>query len=366
MPSTRKGQIEIGFNWIYVLIAGAVILLFFIGVVVKQKTVSEEELGAELVRVLESIFTGAGVAEKTKNVIDTSGLADYTLYFDCRNEQGEYGILGSSARAQIPIEPVFSPRQLKTTQLITWSLPYRLPFKVIDFLIVSSVNTKYYLLGSGTFAYEFLNATQGFSVEPIASVDDIRGPFEFQVRLIDLTGAAVTPNAQVPRPLEEMKDEAVTAVAFTGANLIDYYQKRGGTWMKQNARPVQIISVAKERDAAKYAAIFAADEELYTCNMQKAFARLVHLQGLYQDKLEELITYYQEHPELSLSGRCLNYLKDDVGNMKESLDKHGSSIAACLAAGEVYSECLVLAESARAVRDANRQLAEEGDCVALY
>ena len=82
-PAGKKAQIQVTFSWVYILIAGAVILLFFIGIVVKQKSISEENLATDVVRVMESIFTGAGVSEKTKNFVDISGLADYTLYFNC-------------------------------------------------------------------------------------------------------------------------------------------------------------------------------------------------------------------------------------------------------------------------------------------
>ena len=58
----KKGQIQVTFNWIYITIAGAVILLFFFGIVVKQKAASEEKLSIEVVRILESILTGAGVS----------------------------------------------------------------------------------------------------------------------------------------------------------------------------------------------------------------------------------------------------------------------------------------------------------------
>ena len=61
MVNEKKAQIQVTFNWVYILIAGAVILLFFIGIVVKQKAVSEENLATDVVRVMESIFTGAGV-----------------------------------------------------------------------------------------------------------------------------------------------------------------------------------------------------------------------------------------------------------------------------------------------------------------
>src|SRR3989344_8866855 len=137
MNTSKKGQIEVTFNWVYVLIAGAVIILFFVGIAVKQKASSEKTLSGDLVRIMESIFASAGASEKTKNIIDVSGLADYTFQFSCNDGVSEFSLKDTeSQRRQNAIDPIFSPAEIKTTQLILWSLPYKLPFKVTDFLFI--------------------------------------------------------------------------------------------------------------------------------------------------------------------------------------------------------------------------------------
>src|SRR3989344_9535022 len=161
MNTSKKGQIEVTFNWVYVLIAGAVIILFFVGIAVKQKASSEKTLSGDIVRIMESIFASAGASEKTKNSIDVSGLADYTLQFSCDKGVSEFSIKETaSQRRQNAIDPSFSLADVKTTRLLLWSLPYKLPFKVIDFLFISSSNTKYVLLGEREgFAEEFMAET---------------------------------------------------------------------------------------------------------------------------------------------------------------------------------------------------------------
>ncbi len=39
----KKGAIEIQFNWLFVLIVGAVILIIFSGIIIKQKNISVEK-----------------------------------------------------------------------------------------------------------------------------------------------------------------------------------------------------------------------------------------------------------------------------------------------------------------------------------
>ena len=44
----HKGQVEVTFNWVYILIAGAVILLFFVSLVVRQKRIFYKHLDVVL------------------------------------------------------------------------------------------------------------------------------------------------------------------------------------------------------------------------------------------------------------------------------------------------------------------------------
>ena len=125
---SRKGQVQITVNWIYIVIAGAVILLFFAGLVVKGKTAAEKNIAEDVVQVMGNVFTGAGVSEKTKNRIETSGLADFTFQFTCMEGVSTFGIKDKTNSVQDTTQPTFSPEEIKTTRMLLWSLPYKLPY----------------------------------------------------------------------------------------------------------------------------------------------------------------------------------------------------------------------------------------------
>jgi len=368
----QRGQIQLTFSWIYIAIAGAVILLFFFSIVVKQKQVSEERLSVEVVRIMESILTGAGVSESTKNFIDASGLADYTLYFDCIDSVSEFGIQGRPARAQNAIDPLFAPKTMQGRQIIAWSLPYKLPFKVIDFLLITSSSNKYYLTGGdGVFVNEFLNATEGFNREYVTDLSEIDADSEFDVRIVDADGTHI-PGKKVPGSLQDFDDLKVSAVVFTGSNqnTIDFYQKEGLEWKKLNKNPVRIISLGGERDAAKYAAIFAGDDKTYQCNMQKAFRRLEILSEVYGGsgiaelqvggKLGELQEYYLSQG-LSAHPDCLGNIQNYPDHLTESLAALKSRAAACQLEEEI---CLDLISTAGKIQDLNNNL--RLNCIRLY
>ena len=368
MVKEKKAQIQVTFSWVYILIAGAVILLFFIGLVVKQKAVSEENLATDVVRVMESILTGAGVSEKTKNFVDISGLADYTLFFGCDEGSSSFGIKDRGKPSQNNIDPIFAPSEIKDTQLVLWSLPYNLPFKVIDFTFVTSPKTKYYFLGNNHFIDEFINSTQGFSnIERIDDISEIDPQRNFQFRIIDFSGGLFVREG-IPENLRLVDDDKLTAITFTGANQVDYYQKLSGGWRKLNQEPVRIVSLPGERDAAKYAVIFSGNDKTYKCNMQKAFTRLKYVLEVYQSKLEEMEQYYEADPELAV-GECYNYIKETGydPNIKSSLRSVKSRVAACLVNyPETYNFCLNLLDDVEDLRLANKNLGEKGNCITLY
>lgn len=376
MMNSKQGQLEISFNWIYIMIAGVVILLFFTGIIVRQKVASEQQLSTDVVRIMESIFTAAGVSEKTKNSIDTSGITDYTLTFTCENGVGEYGVKDGS-RVQNAIEPVFAPLELHSSRLNLWSLPYKLPFKVIDFLFITSENTKYFLLGNDQFITEFLNETAAddkirfhINTQHLSTLDDMAVGNNFQIRVVDFS-AAITDGRAVPSAVKDMDDDRVTAVVFTTDN-VDYYQKQGMVWKKLNRAPIPIISVGGERDAAKYAAIFAGNDQIYQCNMQKAFYRLKLLNEVYGGaaintgqvggKLQEIISYYEHHPDIaSRRPDCLGHIQVYPQNMVSTLASHQNKVAACLLQP---SFCVDLISSAAQLKELNENL--RVDCITLY
>lgn len=358
-PRGKKGQMELTFNWIYILVAGTIILLFFVGLVARQKQVSEERLSGDVVEVMTSILAGAGVSEKTKNFIDASGLADYTLYFSCLDRVGEFGIKDKPARTQNSIDPLFAPREVQSSRIVTWSLPYALPFKVMDFLFIIPGNVKYYIMGNdAAFIHEFINSTEGIERVYVSGLAQIDPEQNLQVRIIDTSGTII-PGSNVPAQLQSFEDAEVSAVVFTGANQADFYQKKGSAWQKLNQKQVRIISLPGEKNAAKYAALFAADDQIYSCNLNKALLRLDLLTKVYGGeeiayaeaggKIKRLLDHYGGE----VSSECRGHLKDHDQNMLDALARLSQATTACRLQEQ---SCVDLIEAAGKVKELNDKL----------
>ena len=378
MKKNKSAQIAVTFNWVYILIAGAVILLFFVGIVVKQKAISEERLAIDVVDIMDSIFTGASVSEKTKQSIDTSGLVDYTLFFDCDEGVSEFGIKDQSAQEENSFQPLFAPQELKTSRLLLWSLPYYFPYKIIDLLFVTSINTKYFLVGSdSSFVAEFLNATEGFNREYVQTpvYQDLDPEGNYQVRIIDVSGNFHT--QPIPEKLKILDDNKLTMVELLDdGKKVNYYQKENDLWKWINKKdgPIQIVSLGGEKDAAKYAAIFAHDGDVYKCNMGKVFQRLQYVNEIYAGqqiprgfpggKLKEMIEYYEARPESEAVGEsCLDSLQELDPNLLQSLMLFQNQVIACQ---YDYKQCTSLVAEAVNIQQVNQNLGRRGNCLTLY
>lgn len=376
MINNRKAEISITFNWIYVAIAGAVILLFFTGLIIKSKTTADQQLSYDVITLLDSIFTGAQSSENTKTPLDTSGLVQETLLFDCEDRVTSYRLQNTPAQAQAPLAPIFSPTSLQSPSLLLWSLPYKFPFKVIDFLFVTSPNTKYFLLASTPqtteFANEFAKATQDKDpknqvntqlVPDAQTYSTIQPQNNYQVRFIDLEGTTI-PTQAPPAAIRQLADSRVSAVAFQG-NVAHFYQKKGSQWIASpgsHPEGMTIASITKQRDAAKYAAIFAGNELLYRCNMQKAFERLWYVSEVYgggvngQGKLADIISYYTtNHPESA----CLPLLQ----NLIAPLHSLNNLATTCTRSETCAISDLILRASD--IENQNLLLSQNG-CLTLY
>ena len=112
----RKGIITIQFNWIYVIVVGGLIIALFIGIAMKQKSVSEMAASGEMQRKLETMLASAAASMGTTNFVD---IGRTEIDVDC---------LGYSVGGLKPFDPgaSFSPDRVKVRgkQFITWTISF--------------------------------------------------------------------------------------------------------------------------------------------------------------------------------------------------------------------------------------------------
>lgn len=281
----RKGTVEVQINWIFVLVAGAMILLLFIGIVMQQKDVSERKLSVTILSDLSTIINGASVSTNTVNVIKMP----YTeLIYACDGF--------SVGQASMPIGStiVFAPSMITGNNMIAWTQEWNMPYKVMNFLYLTSEEVRTILVyeqQTETLARR-INMTRPermnvdiVSKEQLKDVVDLNN---YKVRIVYLTGQSYFLNVDVPSSLKGMRKDDLSMLYVSkmqqgDAFKVDYYSYDGTGWSKKGE------SFALD-DAMLFGAIFTDDHEAYNCMMQKAFGRLKYVNDVYLKRTDLLMT----------------------------------------------------------------------------
>ena len=156
----NKKAFEIQFNWIFVLVAGAAIMLFFTAVIVKQKSLSEASSQSIVLKSIEAIVTSAGVSTDTTSII---GIPDSDIEAGC----GRIALGKASRQYQSLI--LFSPNKITGDKLVMQTLAFSIPYRATNLLYMTSPKVRYIIITGNKNDYKNLakdiNKTLPSSIE---------------------------------------------------------------------------------------------------------------------------------------------------------------------------------------------------------
>ncbi|MBI2139336.1 hypothetical protein HYU14_00310 [Candidatus Woesearchaeota archaeon] len=293
----KRGSVDIQFNWIFVLIAGGIILMFFITVINKQRQISDLRTSAVLATNLESIMAGAQISTNTVNVID---MPQADVLFEC--DSFSIGPIKKGTKGNV----VFAPELLRGRKMIAWARDWSLPFRIANFLYVNDPEIRYIIVenprGLGQKIMDTLPREMNKELITTAEISQIKDKNHFKVKFVFL-GNVPSPSS-VPPPLPPaqasianaplsfaaMDDRDVTAVNFPGlsdknsilsSGEVEFYMKSGNVF----SAPVKSAYLKEE---SFYGALFAADPSMYNCEMKKAFQKAALLSLVYSDRSKKM------------------------------------------------------------------------------
>lgn len=279
LKANRRGVVEVQFNWIFVLIAGGIILFFFINLSMRQKEVSTRRLSGELLQDLELIITGQSVSVGRTTVLD---LPPVEIGLTCDS----YTILQQASSMRNSI--VFGPPLLIGPKLIAWTQDLRAPFRVTNFVYLTSSGAKYYLLydsGLEELAADLRDALPlelDVTIAPLSDADTLSPENRPLVRFVYLLGGPST--IEVPAQFRDL-DNPTSALTIA----IDDPDAEGRGWgmtFLTQQRPgepfTELGSMPSTSLPALYGAIYTPDFEHYQCDIRKALERLVVVSRIYQ------------------------------------------------------------------------------------
>jgi hypothetical protein len=280
-PCFRKqAQVETQFNWIFILVVGAVILIFFTVIVINQKSSSEAKISESVITDLESIFTGGSLSTGTTQLIETPNIE---INFDCAgyDVKGVTNPTGGMA--------VFAPSTVKGRNIITWNLDFNIPFKVTGFLYITSPEMRYIFVDYRQNAAR-MNSTlpKNMNIEFVDSMDEIKDKNNYKVRLIAESDIF---NEDCPSDIAEMGDD-LTALARIGDTLKFYSCNKNRKFELIGTTALADV-VDAELEPSLYGAIFTDNIDMYNCMIGKAFERAYFVSRVYQERNKQLISYYE-------------------------------------------------------------------------
>ncbi len=290
----KRGEIEVQFNWILVLVAGAVLFLFFFGIINWAKQSNEESSSTTISTYFDSILTASAVKEETLNQVT---IPAKQITFTCNG----YRVNNAASLQNIRNKIIFAPTRIEGAELITWSASWNVPFRVTNFLMVTSPNIRYILRGSsGDLLFEEIQDIFPAELQLDVNPPTIEDENNYKVRFLYANQGV--DDADVA-PFKKYSAEDITALTITGATIDEslaltfHAKKPVGDPISGWASPVE--SSTSFARGSLLGALFTEDPEHYVCAMNKGLSRLNNIAQLYKQRSEELKAYY-----FSLSSFC--------------------------------------------------------------
>ncbi len=269
----KKGAIELQFNWILVLVAGAVLLIIFIGFISRQQeasSTSDDILTASSLDTIFHIYSDADVS-------DTIKISKSKISFNCDS------FAVNSISKQLGGLSLFSPASLDTNKLQVMSLGWYVPYKITNFVYSTSPDARYIFIGESDFARKMFDKIKGkVRADGFTNTQVIYNENNDKVRLI-LFGQ----NPEMPINLKE-PDLSLSAVKIDGdenKGVIEFFD-----FIDNKFEPRGKSYYIGE--ASLLGAVFADNIGIYSCNMEKGFNKMRILSNIYNKKIGHIIAHY--------------------------------------------------------------------------
>jgi hypothetical protein len=272
--SSRRAQIESHFSWIFVLIAGAVILAFFFSVAQKQRDLSNQKLSISFVSDFEAIISSAAVAKGT-----TQSLPIYNqeLDFSCGTICDCKMAVGGFSK-QFRDKIIFAPQQISGRNMILWTLDWKDPFRIANFLYLTDDNTQYWFVGDEPTIKTYipldkLPASMKYTI--VQSPESISSVAK-KNRVVFFHSAASDDVAKI------QNIEGVSALWITAPSSLLF---RWGAGLDKTFTTATYESLQEKL----LGAIFSEEGYLYDCQAQVADARKSTITEVYTTRAANLI-----------------------------------------------------------------------------
>lgn len=271
----KRGQYEIQFNWIFVLVAGALILLLFSVIMLRGKESSEKTTNVYVSRNIRAVLSSAEVSTGTVNLIDIPKLL---LEFSCEGYR-----VGDSNIENMRSISLFSPKKILSGNLVTWASDWSTPYRITNFLYMTTPEIRYILIGDLDLIRE-LNETlperaDYLNIDIYDSINDVEYDGLKKIRFVFFAS-----DMEIPYEFSKLSDKDVTALKVIGdenTGSLEFFVKSGNNFQSTGMSDYLYLP-------SLIGAIFSDNIEQYACSMEKAFEKLKIVTSIYRKRNTEL------------------------------------------------------------------------------
>jgi hypothetical protein len=279
----KKAAIEVQFNWVFVMVAGALILVFFFGIVQKQREMSQAKISNSLLTNIESIATGAGVSRGT---VQRVGLPNIGINFDCTEEcLCSYSI--EDIRKEYHDKIIFAPKLVKGSEIILWTLDWKIPFRVTNVVYATTANDKYF------FVYDNKDS-------PMLKMFQDAVPPEINAEYVHISqypaltyenynsAKFIFVDTASPPPNnlgihKSFRRAPVSGLYVTSGGDAFFYDKTSNRELNFRQKPSSYFG-----EQLLFGAVFASGSNTYDCNVISAMSRLKNIITLFIQRTQSL------------------------------------------------------------------------------
>lgn len=264
--ANEKKGFEMSFNWLFAFIAGGAILLLAIygmsQIIKTGENLGQTEAAVAFTTLLDPLETGLA-SQKSEEIklnkdtqiflscsyLDNRPFGKQTIAFSEKNLNNEYGKKGNEI--DIKNKYVFSENIIEGKNIYVFSIPFFLPFKIGDLIIISSKNYCFY-----------------------------QPPNEIKEEIENLNLG----NIKISKDLKNCTEVVVCFDSERQECGIKVFSSDGNYY---NGRVVKELQETRYREGLIYGAIFSS-KEIYECNLKRIMNKLSELASLYSDKADTL------------------------------------------------------------------------------
>lgn len=276
-----KRGFELQFHWMFVVIAGALILGFFVKIALQQEDLSKNKIYLDYTKRLGNTFN---TIAQNPNIPINFSISDDKIKFSCDNGcncKYNLDVINENFNEKI----IFAPDEI--TQIVqAFSFEWNVPFRATNLLYLTDTSKKYVLLyDDSDLSQQLLNIIKNTLPKSVnhqfLHINDIN-----QVKNQKSNYKFVFLNTNVIYP-ESFDNEDVQGLLITRTN-VEFLKKES----KQSFIRTSSYQIIPYEKGTIIAAIISSDN-LFKCNMLKAFEKLYYVSKLYEQKSKnkELINF---------------------------------------------------------------------------